>query len=68
MGGESTEAWRIVLDDLIKRELLRPEFLIVDGATGARQSHRRRLGWRTGSALHGPQSQKSFCARARAAP
>jgi transposase-like protein len=34
MGGESTEAWRIVLDDLIKRGLRRPEFLIVDGAPG----------------------------------
>ena len=34
MGGESTEAWRTVLDDLIKRGLPRPEFLIVDGAPG----------------------------------
>ena len=34
MGSESTEAWRIVLDDLIKRGLRRPEFLIVDGAPG----------------------------------
>jgi putative transposase len=34
MGGESAEAWRTVLDDLIKRELRRPEFLIVDGAPG----------------------------------
>jgi transposase-like protein len=34
MGGESTEAWRIVLDDLIQRGLRRPEFLIVDGAPG----------------------------------
>ncbi len=34
MGGESTEAWRAVLDDLIKRGLRRPEFLIVDGAAG----------------------------------
>jgi putative transposase len=34
MGGESAEAWRTVLDDLIKRELRRPEFLIVDGALG----------------------------------
>jgi hypothetical protein len=32
MGGESAEAWRAVLDDLIKRGLQRPEFLIVDGA------------------------------------
>jgi putative transposase len=34
MGGESTEAWRAVLDELIKRGLRRPEFLIVDGAPG----------------------------------
>jgi transposase-like protein len=34
MGGESSEAWRTVLDDLIKRGLRRPEFLIVDGASG----------------------------------
>src|ERR1700674_2639700 len=34
MGGESAEAWRTVLDDLFKRGLRRPEFLIVDGAPG----------------------------------
>ena len=34
MGGETTEAWRTVLDDLIARDLRRPEFLIVDGAAG----------------------------------
>jgi putative transposase len=34
MGGESSEAWRTVLDDLINRGLQRPEFLIVDGAPG----------------------------------
>jgi len=34
MGGESTEAWRTVLDDLIQRGLRRPEFVIVDGARG----------------------------------
>jgi putative transposase len=34
MGGESTEAWRAVFDDLVKRDLRRPEFLIVDGAPG----------------------------------
>ena len=34
MGGESKEAWRTVLDDLIGRGLRRPEFLIVDGAPG----------------------------------
>ena len=34
MGGESAEAWRTVLDDLIKRGLRRQHFLIVDGAAG----------------------------------
>ncbi len=34
MGSESTEAWRAVLDDLIRRGLRRPELLIVDGASG----------------------------------
>ena len=34
MGGESTEAWRTVLDDLVKRGLRRPELLIVDGGAG----------------------------------
>jgi transposase-like protein len=34
MGGETTEAWRAVLDDLVARGLHRPEFLIVDGAPG----------------------------------
>ena len=34
MGGESAEAWRSVLDDLTRRGLQRPEFLIVDGAPG----------------------------------
>jgi transposase-like protein len=34
MGGESAEAWRSVLDDLVRRGLRRPEFLIVDGAGG----------------------------------
>jgi putative transposase len=34
MGGETTEAWRAVLDDLIGRGLRRPEFVIVDGAPG----------------------------------
>ena len=34
MGGESTEAWRAVLDDLVDRGLHRPAaFLIVDGAS-----------------------------------
>jgi putative transposase len=34
MGSESAEAWRSVLDDLVRRGLRRPEFLIVDGAAG----------------------------------
>jgi transposase-like protein len=34
MGGESTEAWRTVLDDLVERGLRRSEFLIVDGTPG----------------------------------
>jgi transposase-like protein len=34
MGNESAEAWRSVLDDLIRRGLRQPEFLIVDGAAG----------------------------------
>ena len=34
MGGESTEAWPTVLDDLVKRGLRRPELLIVDGGAG----------------------------------
>jgi transposase-like protein len=34
MGGESAEAWRSVLEDLIKRGLRRPGFLIVDGSGG----------------------------------
>src|SRR5260370_9979753 len=34
MGGEGSEAWRGVLDDLISRGLRRPELLIVDGGQG----------------------------------
>ena len=38
MGGETSEAWRAVLDDLVKRGLRRPEFLMVDGRTGLEQA------------------------------
>jgi len=38
MGGESAEAWRSVLDDLTRRGLQRPEFLIVDGAAAGLDS------------------------------
>jgi putative transposase len=34
MGGESAEAWRSVLDDLIRRGLRQPELVIVDGGSG----------------------------------
>ena len=34
LGGETKESWRMVLDDLIKRGLRKPEFLIVDGGSG----------------------------------
>jgi transposase-like protein len=34
MGGETTAAWRAVLDDLVGRGLRTPEVLIVDGAPG----------------------------------
>ena len=34
VGGESAEAWRTVLDDLIRRGLRRPEPLIIDGGSG----------------------------------
>jgi len=34
MGGESAEAWRAVLDDLVRHGLAKPRFLIVDGAPG----------------------------------
>src|SRR6202051_3861377 len=34
MGGESEVAWRVLLDDLVKRSLKTPELVIVDGAPG----------------------------------
>jgi transposase-like protein len=34
MGGESAAAWRAVLDDLVRRGLQAPRFIIVDGAPG----------------------------------
>jgi transposase-like protein len=34
VGGETKDAWRAVLDDLIKRGLRKPRFLIVDGGSG----------------------------------
>jgi transposase-like protein len=34
MGSESADAWRSVLDDLIRRGLRKPQFLIVDDGSG----------------------------------
>jgi hypothetical protein len=67
MVGESAEAWRTVPADLINRGLRRPEFLIVDGAPGARQGHRLHLGRRAGPALHGQRAQEPVRTRSRAA-
>src|SRR5260370_25222833 len=36
MGGETSEAWRAVLDDLVKRALRQPQVLIVGVATRVR--------------------------------
>jgi putative transposase len=38
MGGETSAAWRAVLDDLVERGLRKPEFLIIDGSTGLEQA------------------------------
>src|SRR6266496_2464752 len=38
MGGETSQAWRTVLDDLVKRGLRKPQFLIVDGGSGLEQA------------------------------
>jgi putative transposase len=34
MGSESEAAWRGLLDDLIRRGLTEPSFVIIDGASG----------------------------------
>jgi putative transposase len=52
MGGESAEAWRTVLDDLIKRGPQRPQFLIVDGAAGLEKALAAVWGRRTGAEMH----------------
>ena len=38
LGGETSAAWCAVLDDLIKRGLRPPQFLIVDGGAGLEQA------------------------------
>jgi transposase-like protein len=42
MGGETAEAGRSVLDDLVRRGLRKPELLIVDGGAGLDAAARRR--------------------------
>jgi hypothetical protein len=58
MAGESTEAWRTVLDNLIKRGLRRPELLIVDGASGLDKAIAAVWERRAGPAVHGSQAQE----------
>ena len=64
MGGETTEAWRSVLDDLTSRGLRRPQFVIVDGGAGLGVRARRRLGRRAGAAVYGPQASEPSGVRA----
>ena len=64
MDGESTEAWRAVLDDLVKRGLPRTQTLIVDGAPGStRRSPQPRTACRSSAAV--PANRNLFaCGRA----
>ena len=57
MGGESTEAWRTALDELIKRGLRRPEFLIVDGTFLAEPPSCRRKNLASGGPKMGRTAQ-----------
>jgi hypothetical protein len=57
MGGETTEAWRAVLDDLVARGLRRPEFLIMDGAPGLEKALAA-VGWRADTTMHGSQTSQ----------
>jgi Transposase, Mutator family len=56
MGGESSEAWRSVLDDLISRGLRRPESPDRGWRARTGEGHRRGLGWRAGATLHRAQA------------
>jgi len=67
MGGETSEAWRAMLDDLVKRGLRKPEFLIVDGGTGLEQAAGRAVGRRAHPTLHGPQAPQPTRPRAQTA-
>jgi hypothetical protein len=74
MGGETSEAWRAVLDDLVKRGLRKPEFLIVACPGEGRVRHR--AGTQALAALWGDvptqrctvhKHRKPACSRAPAA-
>src|SRR5271156_5112183 len=73
MGGETSEAWRAVLDDLVKRGLRETEFLIVACPGEGRGRHwagagvGRPLGRRADPTLHGPQAPQPACSRTPAA-
>src|ERR1700752_2162938 len=64
MGGETGEALRAVLDELVKRGLRKPAFLVVDG--GARLEQGRAAPW-ADPTLHGPQASKLTRPRAQTA-
>jgi putative transposase len=64
MGGETSAAWGAILDDLVKRGLRKPGFLIVDGGSELEQALAS-LGQRPRPTLHRPQAPQS--ARPRAA-
>ncbi len=56
MGGQRSEAWRSVLDDLIGRGLRRAELLIRGWRPRTGEGHRRRLGWCAGTEVHRAQA------------
>ena len=64
MGGESTAAWRTVLDDLVKRGLRRPELLVIDGGAGL-ESTIAAVWDDAGAEVHGAQAPKSPRPRTR---
>jgi transposase-like protein len=67
MGGETSQAWRAVLDDLVKRGLRQPEFLIVDGGTGLEQALATLWGRCADPTLHRAQASQPAGPRAPAA-
>src|SRR6201987_1345177 len=67
MGGETSQAWRAVLDDLVKRGLRQPEFLIVDGGTGLEQALAALWGDVPTPTLYRPQASQPTGPRAPAA-